>query len=95
MAASYRAGRGNDLDALFAAYRDVLVRVRDQGENFDRSEAVDVLQRIAESAHITDHQRLDMLRTVIRAAAEMELDDDAELEIAMTTGFLNGSGVND
>lgn len=84
-----------DLYSLFRAYRDALVRVGDQGENFDRSEAVDVLSRIADSGHITDHQRLDMLRTVIRAAAEMELDDNARLEIAATTGFLSGSGVSD
>jgi len=85
----------NGLYDLFRAYRDVLVRIGDQQANFDHSEAVDVLSRISDSTHITDHQRLDMLRTVIRAAAALELDDEAEQEIDVTTEFINGSGCND
>lgn len=95
MAATSPSARGNDLYDLFRAYRDVLVRIGDQGANFDHSEAMDVLSRINDSEHVTDHQRLDMLRTVIRAASAMELDDESEQEIDVTTEFLNGSGVNE
>jgi hypothetical protein len=81
--------------AILAAYRDVLVRIGDQGANFDHSEAVDVLSRIVDCHHFNAHQELDMLQTVIRAAAAMELDDEAEQEIDVTTAFLNGSGVSE
>jgi hypothetical protein len=89
------SGFGTDMYAILAAYRDVLVRIGDQGANFDHSEAVDVLSRIVECHHFNAHQELDMLQTVIRAAAAMELDDEAEQEIDVTTAFLNGSGVSE
>ena len=89
------SGFGTDMYAILADYRDVLVRIGDQGANFDHSEAVDVLSRIVDCHHFNAHQELDMLQTVIRAAAAMELDDEAEQEIDVTTAFLNGSGVSE
>ena len=59
MAATSPAAAGNDLYDLFRAYRDVLIRIGDQAGNFDHSEAMDVLSRIADSDHVTDHQRLE------------------------------------
>ncbi len=85
----------SDLYATLGAYRDVLVRIGDQGPNFDHSEAMDVLSRIVDSGAFTREQSHDMLVTVIRAASAMELDDDAEQEIGVTTEFLNGSGVSE
>lgn len=75
-------------DVLFAAYRDVLIRIREQAENFDRSEAIDILGRIVESSDVTQEQRYEMMATVIRAAESFELDDNAEHELRITEEWL-------
>lgn len=93
MAANPPTGQENDQFyqyAVYRAYRDVLIRIGDQGENFNRSEALDVLARIVDSRETSGRtEKYDMLCTVIRAAAEMELDDDARREIEITDAWLS------
>lgn len=75
-------------NVLFRAYRDVLVRIREQGENFETREAMDFLSRLADSGDVLRDQAYDMMVTVIRATSEFELDSDAERELELTEDWL-------
>lgn len=73
---------------LYKSYAETLLRISEQGENFDRSEALDFLSRLYPSV-ITGRPREDMTANVVRAANTFELDDEATNDLATTLLYLD------
>jgi hypothetical protein len=74
---------------IYRDYCDTFQRITEQGENFDRDEAMDLLDRLMNSSGLaSQNQIFGMSAALVRTACAYEVDDDAMGEWEETAEYL-------